>query len=57
MALLSHDDGLIYKSYMLEFHEYKKDLKNVGNNEQMKHKRKENIMKTCPCNIQRFLKL
>ena len=22
-ALLSHDDGLIYKSYMLEFHEYK----------------------------------
>ena len=41
MALLSHDDSLIYKSYMLEFYEYKgrlkEDFKNVGNNEQIKH--------------------
>ena len=36
MALLSHDDGLIYKSYMLEFMNIKEDFKNIGNNEHMK---------------------
>ena len=43
MALLSHDDGLIYKSYIfiLSFMNIKEDFKNVGNDEQMKHKRKE----------------
>ena len=43
------NQGVVPKNHfpfcLLEVHEYKGRLKNVGNNEQMKHKRMENTNK------------